>query len=65
MMNLLQVSGSAQSEPPWGTGKLGLLSLFKFEEKAAPGLLKQAFLRSQISVGVALDHLIQHSKGCQ
>ena len=45
MMSLLQVSGSAQSEFSWGTGKLGLLSLsrFKFEENADLGLLSKLF----------------------
>lgn len=45
VMDLLPVSGSAQPEAPWGTGKLGLLSLYRseFEENAALGFLKQAF----------------------
>lgn len=64
VISLLQVSGSAQPEAPWGlTGKVGLLSLFRseFEENAA--LLQQAFLRSKVSLSVALRHLIFYSWG--
>lgn len=63
MISLLQVSGSAQPEAPWETGKVGSLSLFRseFEENAALGLLQQAFLRSKFSLSVALDHLIFYS----
>lgn len=43
VMDLHQVSGSAQPEVPWGTGKLGLLNRSEFEENAAVGFLKQAF----------------------
>ena len=45
MMSLLQVSGSALSEFSWRTGKLGLLSLyrFEFEGNADLGLLSKLF----------------------
>ena len=62
MMSLLQVSGSAQSEFSWGTGKLGLQSLsrFKFEGNADLGLLSKLFSEHRFP-SVALDCIIQYS----